>query len=202
METKLDHEWRARLLAAEKRDRETRARLAATGDLFKGYHPEMEAVHLENVKLLEEAIAAIGWPGKGLVGEDGAGAAFTIAQHAISRPDFQRRAATLLHDAVAWGEADPLAAAFLTDRIAVMEGRGQIYGTQFDWDEKGEMSPMPLADPSKVEERRASVGLAPLATSIAKKRAAAALSKEKPPADRATRQAEFEAWARSVGWRA
>ena len=63
--------WRDAFLRAAEADLETRARLAATGALFDGYHPEMEAVHLENAALLEQAFAAIGWPGRAALGEDG-----------------------------------------------------------------------------------------------------------------------------------
>ena len=45
--------WRETLLAAARRDLETRERLVRDGSLFDGYHPEMEAVHLENAALLE-----------------------------------------------------------------------------------------------------------------------------------------------------
>ena len=193
-------DWRARLVAAALKDRETRARLAAAGVLFDGYNREMEAVHLENAALLEEAIAAIGWPGRAKVGDEGAGAAFLIAQHAISRPDLQRRALALVLESIPAHQANPLDAAYLADRIALYEGRPQIFGTQFDWDADGLMSPAAIADEAGVDEMRANVGLPPLAEAIAAMRAST--SDEKPPADLAQRRVEFEAWARRVGWRA
>ena len=57
-------DWRAQLIAAAREDIETRTRLARSGELFDGYHPEMEAVHYANADLLERAIDAIGWPGR------------------------------------------------------------------------------------------------------------------------------------------
>lgn len=195
-------EWRAKLIAAAKRDRAVRADLVKRGELFAGYHPEMEAVHLENAKLLEQAIAAIGWPGRAKVGDDGAGAAFMIAQHAISRPDLQRRALALVLEAIPKHQANPLDAAYLSDRIATYEGRGQLFGTQFDWDEHGELSPLPVADPDNLDERRASIGLPPIAVSIAEMRANAAAEGERRPADYDTRKKLFEEWLRRVGWRA
>src|SRR3972149_3680801 len=87
----IDEYWRAKLILAAENDLRTRALLADRGLLGDGYHPEMESVHLENAKLLEEAFAAIGWPGRSLVDDDGAGAARLLLQHAISRPDAQRR---------------------------------------------------------------------------------------------------------------
>lgn len=199
----LEDEWQARLVAAARRDHELRVELARNGALFEGYHPEMEAMHIENAGLLEQAIEAIGgWPVRSKFGDDGAAAAFMIAQHAISAPALQRRALTLLLEAAEKGEVNVIDTAYLSDRIAVFEGRAQIFGTQFDWDAAGELSPAPIADPEHVDERRASVGLPPLAEVIAAMRANAAAEGERSPPDVAKRRADFDAWARRVGWRA
>jgi hypothetical protein len=197
-----DDSWAALLIAAAQRDAETRMRLAQSGALFQGYHPEMEAVHLENAALLERAIEAIGWPGRHTIGDDAAGAAFLILQHAISQPDLQRRGLALLLDAIPQGQANPLDAAYLSDRIAVFEGREQTFGTQFDWDADGLLSPAPIREPEGVDERRASVGLPPLAETIASMRARTAADGERAPVDLQQRRADFEIWARRVGWRA
>ena len=139
-------DWSGQLIAAAHRDIEARTRLAQSGDLFAGYHPDMEAVHLENAALLESAITDIGWPGRSAVGEDAARAAFLILQHAISRPDLQRRGLALILDAIPLGQANALDAAYLSDRIAMFEGSEQTFGTQFDWDENGQLSPAPTRD--------------------------------------------------------
>ena len=199
----VDDEMRARLIDAARRDRDMRARLAASGALFGGYHPEMEAVHVANAELLEEIIDVIGgWPTRKRFGDDGAGAAFAIAQHAISQPAFQRRALERLLEAAEHGEINPLDTAYLADRIAVFEGRAQMFGTQFDWDERGHLSPAAVADPGNLDERRANIGLPPIAEAIASMRASAAAEGETPPADIEQRRVDFDAWARRVGWRA
>lgn len=195
-------DWPTELIAAARRDAETRTRLARTGALFQGYHPEMEAVHLENAALLERAIEVIGWPGHGSVGDEAASAAFMILQHAISRPELQRRGLELILEAIPKGQANALDAAYLSDRIATFEGREQVFGTQFDWDAEGLLSPAPIREPEHVDERRASVGLPPMAETIAHMRAGAAAEAERAPADLQQRRTEFEAWARRVGWRA
>lgn len=195
-------DWPALLIAAAQRDLEVRAQLAASGALFHGYHPDMEAVHLENARLLERAMDAIGWPGRAKVGDDAASASFLILQHAISRPDLQRRGLELILEAIPEGQANALDAAHLADRIAVFEGGEQIFGTQFDWDADGLLSPAPVRDAAEVDERRASVGLPPLAEAIAHVRARAAADGETAPADLQQRRADFEVWARRVGWRA
>lgn len=197
-----DADWSALLISAAERDALTRARLARTGALFDGYHPEMEAVHLENAALLERAIEAIGWPGRAKVGDDAAAAAFMILQHAISKPALQRRGLALILEAIPDGQANALDAAYLSDRIAVFEGREQTFGTQFDWDANGLLSPAPIRDAASVDERRASLGLPTMAETIAHMRAGAAAEHEAAPADLQQRRADFEAWAPRVGWRA
>lgn len=193
--------WSDALIAAARLDLDTRARLAATGALFDGYHPEMEAVHLTNASMLESCLAEIGWPTRSRVGEEAAAAAFLILQHAISRPDLQRLCLEKLLEAAGQGEASAQDAAYLADRIAVLEGRGQLFGSQFDWDEAGALSPAPLADPEGVDARRASVGLPPLDEAIAEMRARAAAEGERPPPDHAARRAAFEAFLKRAGWR-
>ncbi|MGD9980495.1 MAG: DUF6624 domain-containing protein [Hyphomonadaceae bacterium] len=194
--------WAEQLIAAAQRDLETRARLAATGEIFQDYHPEMEAVHDENAALLARVFDPIGWPGPHALGEDAARAAFLILQHAIGHPELQRRGLDLMLEAIPQGRASALDAAYLSDRIAVFEGREQTFGTQFDWDSQGQLSPAPVRDLAALDERRASVGLPPIADSIAEMRAHAAAEGELAPADLAERRAQYEAWARKAGWRA
>jgi len=191
------------ILALIDEDERVRARLAADGSLFNGYHPEMEAVHRRNTARLRVIIAEVGWPGRSLVGERAAHEAWRIAQHSIGEPAFQREVLRLIEAAVAAGEAEARQAAYLEDRIRSFEGRFQRYGTQFDWDEDGQMSPFPpVEEPETVDARRAAVGLGPLAENVARMRVGMAESNERPPADLAERRREMEAWARRVGWRA
>jgi hypothetical protein len=189
---------RDELLAMKEHDLRVRARLAADGSLFEGYHPEMEAVHRKNSAKLIEIIQQYGWPGSSLVGEDGAEAAWLIAQHAIGEPPFQRRCLTLLEAAAEAGAVPAWQAAYLEDRIRVFEGRKQLYGTQMDTGPDGEPVPLPIEDADRVDERRSAVGLEPLAARLAK-------VERVPPTEaheRARRQADYEAWLRRVGWRA
>jgi hypothetical protein len=198
----MSEEWAAQLIRAATRDIETRTRLAASGELFDGYHPDMEAVHDANAALLARAFDAIGWPGRHALGEDGARAAFLILQHAIGHPALQRRGLALMLEAIPKGQANALDAAYLADRIAVFEGGEQTFGTQFDWDANNQLSPAPVRDPETLDARRASVGLPPIADSIAEMRARAAAEGDRPPPDLAKRRADYETWARRAGWRA
>ncbi len=188
---------RAELLAMEEEDLRVRAELAADGSLFDGYHPRMEAVHRDNAARLRAIIDAHGWPGHKLVGEDGAAAAWLIAQHAISEPDFQRRCLASLQVATGAGDIPPWQAAFLEDRIRMFEGRGQLYATQFDIDANGLSVPYEIEDPAHVDERRRAVGLEPLADQLARSH----WVEPPPPEVRARREREYQAWLKRVGWR-
>ncbi|HET9288979.1 MAG TPA: DUF6624 domain-containing protein [Gaiella sp.] len=123
---------------------------------------EMARVDVENTDRLREIVDEHGWPGRSLVGEEGAEHAWLLAQHASTRLDFQRRVLDLLTAAVAAGEATPRQLAYLTDRVRMSEGKNQIYGTQYIRDEHDHRVPYPIEDGVHVDARRAGVGLAPL----------------------------------------
>jgi hypothetical protein len=202
--TAADIDWdaiRAELIAMAEADLALRDVLARDGSLFEGYQPRMQGLHKRNAARLRELLDCAGWPGRYRVGAEGAHAAWLILQHAISDPPLQRRGLRLLQRAVARGEAAPVEAAMLEDRIRIYEGRPQLYGTQFDWDEHGRMSPLPIEDAEHVDERRAAIGLMPLAEDIERRRAAVAEGPERPPKDWAAYRETAETWLRSVGWR-
>jgi hypothetical protein len=82
-----------------------------------------------------------------------------------------------------------------------LEGRPQRYGTQFDWDAAGQLSPLPIEDQAGVDERRQTLGLRPLKDELAAQLDAAVQSGERSPADWEARQREVDVWLRDVGWR-
>jgi hypothetical protein len=116
----------------------------------------------ERTDRLKEIIEEYGWPTRGMVGEDGASAAWLIAQHADQDPEFQRAALALMCTAALAGEADVTELGYLVDRVAVNAGEPQVYGTQIGDCEGGRAVPQPIADEAHVDERRAHVGMEPL----------------------------------------
>jgi hypothetical protein len=117
---------------------------------------------------LGEIMAEYGWPTAELVGEEAARAAWLIAQHADRQLDIQRRALQLMREAVSAGRARPRELAFLQDRTLVNEGRKQIYGTQIAGVEQGLPVPWPCAEPERVDELRAEVGIEPFDEYVAR----------------------------------
>lgn len=170
-------------------------------ELFGGYHPQMEGVHRKHARRLVEIYEEYGWPGKSLVGEDGAEAAWIILQHNIGETGMFRRFLPILEKEAEKGEIELSWYAKTVDRIRVFEGRPQIYGTNFDWDEKGKLSPTTIADPSNVDRLRARVGMAPLEEATARMRKEAQERGEKPPDNFEGKRKQMEEWARKVGWR-
>jgi hypothetical protein len=195
----LDEGLRRELLALRAEDLRVREEVLSGASVYAGYHPRMEEVHRRNAARLKEIIAAHGWPGRSLVGEDGSVAAWFIAQHAIGEPEFQRRALGLLREALARGEVSPAAPAYLQDRICYFEGRPQVYGTQFDVGEDGILRPYLIADPEHVNERRRAVGLNTIEERTSEMRAGH--QPEPDPEARARYEQSYGDWLRRVGWR-
>jgi hypothetical protein len=79
---------------------------------------------------IKEIVAQDGWPGRSLVGEEGAHAAWLLVQHADADPAFQRSCLDLMQAAFANGEVTARELSFLTDRVLLKEGKPQMYGTQ------------------------------------------------------------------------
>ena len=189
------------LIRLAENDSRLRTQLALSGHLFDGYHPSMRELHEANARELELLVDEDGWPSQFESGEDGVLAAFQIAVHAISRPNFLRRCLTLMKSASNRGDIPAWHAATLEDRIRSLEGRPQIYGTQMDWDDDCILSPLPIENEAEVDQRRAKVGLPPLAQAVAETQAAAKAKGELPPAEWLHLQHALDGFAKEVGWR-
>lgn len=101
-----------------------------------------------------------GWPTRSMVGDDGAEAASLILTHSPSDA-FQREMLPHLDSAARIGEASASHAATVTDRLRTVEGKPQLYGTQFRIIE-GTLVPYPIDEPERLDERRSRVGLVPM----------------------------------------
>jgi hypothetical protein len=155
------------------------------------------AVDDDNTIWLRSVVEEMGWPGRSLVGDEGAEAAWLLAQHADRDPWFQRRCLALLTRAATEGDASPRDVAHLTDRIRLAEGEFQVYGTQLNARDGRYQAPR-LCDPGCVDERRATVGLGTLAEHIAQ-----ALQHFGPPIPAQSRclkcKAPIEVWLPELG---
>jgi hypothetical protein len=125
-------------------------------------HPEVakrvQDIDTKSTARMKEIVKQYGWPGKSLVGEDGANGAWLLVQHADLDHDFQKQCLPLIEAATKTGEVKPQHYAYLYDRLATAEGKPQRYGTQFQND-----GPFPIEDEAHVDERRKAVGLGTMA---------------------------------------
>ncbi|MDT0430360.1 DUF6624 domain-containing protein [Streptomyces salyersiae] len=156
-------------LARELIDRATKAAARRA----KRLRNQLDAVQLgqdrhadhADAKVLRRVLAEHDWPGHRLVGAEAARAAWSLALHADDDADFQRAATTLLERAVQDGDARVQHWAHLYDRTLVNSGRPQEFGTQQVLTASG-VELCPVRAPDSLDQRRASVGLSPIATSL------------------------------------
>jgi len=177
-----------------------RARLIQNAQHSEGYNEEMEALHNDNAKMLNEIIDRIGYPTSDKVGKEASEAAWLVIQHSIAQPSFMKKCVKLLEKEVEQHKADPIDLAYLSDRIAVFEGKPQLYGTQFDWDENGELSPDPFDNLTKVNDRRRSVRLNTLDEQTQIMREQVKNENQTPPKDFEKRKQKYDQWRKIVGW--
>jgi hypothetical protein len=105
-------------------------------------------------KILDER----GWLGPKIVGSKGNTALFLVIQH--SPLATQEKYIPMLREAVKRGDARGSNLALMEDRVALGQGKRQIYGSQLRQNnETGELFVQPIIDPENVNERRAQVGL-------------------------------------------
>jgi len=127
-----------------------------------------DSVFHANLEWMRVVLAQHGWPGRRLVGDEGSHGAWLLLQHADQDTALQHTALRLLEGAVRSGDASARDLAYLTDRVRVAEGRPQVYGTQLEYDSRGCASPRASEEPARIDARRASVGLEPVAQYVEK----------------------------------
>lgn len=189
-----DPSWVDKLKPLVERDQFVREALEKRGILHDAYHPEMEKVHIENARKLKNLIQLMGFPVLSNANEEGVRLAWLIIHHSISLPDFMRECMVEMRMAAAQNDYPLELLAYTDDRIAIFEGRPQLYGTHFDW-QGGSLRPSPIADPQFVDHRRQSLGLPPIAETLFK------FSHSRPPKDPEKKAKEFQNWLVKVGWR-
>lgn len=127
---------------------------------FKDLTDRLNGEDRQNLTWLKGVVSKHGWPGKSLVGGQGASDAWLLVQHADQDREFQRQCLNRMQ-ALPKGEVDPRDVAYLTDRLLVGTGKKQIYGTQLIY-QNGKLVPQPIENADEVDDRRKAAGLEPL----------------------------------------
>jgi len=169
IEANYDWPLQAELLRIFKEDQDIRRQYIDATKKYGYQHPVVDSlsslmiisdsVNLEKVvKILDTK----GWVGKDKVGEQANQALFLVIQHADLKT--QEKYLPLMRTAVKLGNAPGNALALLEDRVALGEGKKQVYGSQVGRNTKtNRYYVLPLADPDHVDKRRREAGLGPLA---------------------------------------
>lgn len=122
-------------------------------------------VDRKNLVKVEKILAEHGWLGPQDVGMEGSQALFLVIQHADLAT--QRRFIPMIRAAEKEGKTLSSNLALLEDRIAMREGKKQLYGSQGFTDKMtGQKYVYPVVDPDRLDERRKSMGLPPMESYI------------------------------------
>ena len=113
-----------------------------------------------NLLKVQDILDERGWLGSDVVGTRGNSTLFLVIQHADL--EVQEKYLPMMREAVEKGNARASSLALLEDRIALRQGKRQIYGSQISRHPDGEYFISPLQDPLNVDKRRAEVGLGSL----------------------------------------
>ncbi len=169
IEAKIDKPLRAELLSIFDEDQSIRREFLAARDQYGQDSPKVDS--LTNIMIEKDSLNLIaikhildtrGWVGPELVGGQANQAIFIVIQHADLAT--QQKYLPMMREAVQFNNASRSSLALLEDRIALGEGKKQIYGSQIGFDKTTGLSyVLPLIDPLSVDERRAGMDLGPLA---------------------------------------
>ncbi|QDU57185.1 DUF6624 domain-containing protein [Aeoliella mucimassa] len=121
----------------------------------------LKQVDADNTAWLRKLVDTQGWPTISQVGQQGSEAAWLLVQHADRSPEFQLKCLTLMNE-LPQHEVSQQNVAYLTDRVLVAQGKPQKFGTQLHV-EAGELVLRPTQDEATLDERRAAIGLQPVA---------------------------------------
>ena len=125
----------------------------------------MQEHHAQDLVNLEDLLKEKGWPRLSSVGEQAAYAAGNVVNH--SDLDVRQKYLPLLKNACEQSEADWSRYAPILDRTELELGHPQVYGTQMELNEDtGLYEPQPLLDPGSVDQRRAELGMEPIAEQL------------------------------------
>jgi hypothetical protein len=112
----------------------------------------------ENYADITSLIATYGWPTYAMVGQLAADAPLLVINHHESE-EVRKKFLPLIKKSCEDREGSCMEYAKIQDRILVNEGKLQIYGMQFRYNEQRNLEPFPIANPQYVDQRRETIGL-------------------------------------------
>lgn len=169
IEANYDKPLQAKLLAIYNDDQPIRYQYIEAEKEFGRQSPQVDSLgkrmmYMDSINLVKVTaiLDTYGWIGPDKVGSTANQTLFLVIQHADLQT--QQKYLPMMREAVKKKNARSSELALLEDRVALGEGRRQIYGSQIGWDAATNKEyVLPLEDPDNVDKRRAEVGLGPLA---------------------------------------
>jgi hypothetical protein len=140
---------------------------------LKVFFPKWTEIDTAHTRELKALLKIYKWFTIGAFGKEADMNAWLLAQHADQDPAFQKQVLEILEPLHKSGETSPANYAYLFDRVASSHSdparrKPQRYGSQGECTGPGTWTPLPIEDPSRLDERRKSVGLEPFADYVAK----------------------------------
>jgi hypothetical protein len=121
----------------------------------------MVAVKADNTKFLKKLVTEMGWIDSRRFGSIAADYAFLLAQHSQDLP-LMLAALPKIKEEVETRRLEGDTYALLYDRIQLLLGEKQLYGTRMGKNLAGQPIVLPTVFPETVDERRKSLGMNPL----------------------------------------
>ena len=148
---KTDQEYRLKLMDLMKNGK-------TESEDFKNLILAIKKSDTINLKIVTNIIDEHGWLGSDQIGFNGNQVLFTVIQHADIIT--QEKYLPIIRKAAKEGKTLISNLAILEDRIALRQGKRQIYGSQIWIDSKtGNKYIQPIEDPENVDKKRSEVGL-------------------------------------------
>lgn len=168
-EANYDKNLQAKLLVLYEDDQSIRQQYISAQKKFGHQSKQVDSLRTimidkDSINLIKitEILDKYGWVGADKVGGQANQTLFLVIQHSDLKT--QQKYLPMMREAVKIGNANGSALALLEDRVALGEGKRQIYGSQIGYDNETNKSfVLPLEDPDNVDKRRAEVGLGLLA---------------------------------------
>ncbi len=169
IESNYDKPLQATLLAIFEEDQGIRRQFIAAQKEFGYESKQVDSlgkimIYKDSINYIKvsEILDKYGWVGVDKVGGQANHTLFLVIQHADLKT--QQKYLPMMREAVKHKNATGSALALLEDRVALGEGKRQIYGSQIGRNkETQKYYILPLDDPDNVDKRRATVGLGLLA---------------------------------------
>jgi len=166
---KLNQPLKQELAEILESDQGVRRRVGVIYRTYGAKSPQMDSLNqlilrtdARNLPRVTAIIDKYGWPSKRLTGSSGSLAAFLVIQH--SNLATMQKYLPTMRAAAAKGELAKQNLALVEDRVLTFQDKPQRYGSQYRYDAAtGKPEFFPIADEAHVDERRASMGLEPLA---------------------------------------